>query len=110
MNPPLDITGAPITPHCLFLYSAEYGGSTRLSWGRVEKISPKGDVVFQGVRPFSYPPGSFRFRDKLSTLYSTDKIVVIPWNRKLPDGIRQALDPDGAHAASLGQNTTTVIG
>ena len=100
--PIYDVTGAPIVPHCLFVYAASIGSSVRLYWGRVEKVSSKGTISFQGIERWGRN-GQKELRDRLTSLHSPENVVVISWSQPLPGDIRQLLDPDGVHAAALNQ-------
>lgn len=99
-QPVHDITGAEIRPGCLILYAAVSASSSYLYWGRVTGVKPGGTITFQGLDRWGTPK---LLRDRLSTLHSPDKVVVLSWSRPIPDDIRRALDPEGKFAASLNQ-------
>lgn len=101
-----DITGAEIVPHCLIVYAAAMGSSTYLYWGRVTAIKPNGGITFQGIERWGGVNGPI-LRERLTTMHSPEKTVVIPWSRQMPEHVRRLLDPNGEHAAALGQVAPT---
>lgn len=97
-----DVTGDEITPHCLIVYAAALGSSTYLYWGRVTAVKPNGSLTFQGIERWGGVNGPI-LRERLTSMHSPEKTVVIPWSRTLPEHVRRLLDPTGEHAAALGQ-------
>ncbi len=97
-----DITGAEIVPNSLIVYAAAMGSSTYLYWGRVTAVKPSGAITFQGIERWGGVNGPI-LRDRLTTMHSPEKTVVISWSRSIPDHVRRLLDPNGEYAAALGQ-------
>lgn len=110
-----DIAGNEIKPGSLIVYATTVGDSAALLWGRVERIKtvpskyshagqPRPDeerITVRGIERWG-PGGRPALRDRLTTLSAAERIVVIPWNSRIPDNIRQLLDPDGAFARNTG--------
>lgn len=99
---PTDITGTPIVPHALFVYATSLSSTVYMQWGRVEEIKPNGGVCFRGIERWGRS-GAPELRERLTTMHSPEKTVVISWSHTIPDNIRRLLDPEGVHAAALDQ-------
>ena len=80
-----------------------------MQWGRVEEIKPNGGICFQGIERWGGVNGP-RLRERLTTMHSPDKTVVISWSHSIPANIRQLLDPQGEHAAALSQSAPQPVG
>lgn len=105
-----DIAGNEISPGCVILYAAKFGSSSILHWGKVERVKTipqaqrgggvKHSITFRGVVDLRHAHPVIR--STLSTLHDPTKVVVIPWESKIPERIRRLLDPDGKHSQSTG--------
>lgn len=96
-----DISGQPIRPHALFLYAAAMASSTYLYWGRVVAIKGT-SITFQGIERWGGRNGP-QLRERLSSMQSPEKVIVLSWSHPMPPNIRSLLDPIGEHAAALGE-------